>query len=199
MILNPFAVLTSPREQWRKVAEMPADGFDLAAFYPVFMAILPAAAWYYGTTQIGWTVGDGDVTKLTESSAFRIICAFYAAMVLSVLVIGYSIHWMSQTYGTETTFAKGIAVSGITATPLFIAGLLGFYPLLWIDLVLGTIAVSWAVYLLYIGVPIVMKIPEEQGFLYSSAIIAVCLVLLICILVATAILWDFGFMPVFVD
>lgn len=200
MILNPFAMLVSPKQQWRIVAETSAENFNLASLYPIVMAVLPAAAWYYGTTQVGWTIGDGSsITKLTEASAFRIICAFYVAIVLSVLAIGYSIHWMAQTYGTESSFAKGIAISGLTATPLFIAGLLGFSPLLWLDLVLGTAAVCWAVYLLYVGVPIVMKIPEEQGFLYSSAIIAVCLVVLICLLVSTAILWDFGFMPVFID
>jgi hypothetical protein len=199
MFRNPLAFLTSPTREWQYIADAPADAFDVAALYPVFCAIIPAVAWYYGTTQVGWTVGDGDVVKLTEASAFRIICAFYLVMVGSVLAIGYSIYWMSMTYGCETSFAKGIAISGYTATPLFIAGLLGFHPLLWVDLVLGTAAACWAVYLLYMGVPIVMKIPEEKGFLYSSAILAVCLVLVICILVVTVILWDMGFMPVFTD
>jgi len=199
MLLNPLAFLTSPARQWQKVADAPADAFDVAALYPVLCALIPAIAWYYGTTQVGWTVGEGEVTRLTEASAFRIICAFYVVMVGSIVAIGYSIFWMSKTYGCDTSFAKGIAISGFTATPLFIAGLLGFYPLLWLDLVLGTVAACWAVYLLYTGVPLVMKIPVEKGFLYSSAVMAVCLVLVICILVVTVLLWDFGFMPVFTD
>jgi len=199
MLLNPLAFLTSPTRQWQKVADAPADAFDVAALYPVICALIPAVAWYYGTAVVGWTVGSGDVVRLTSSSAFRIVCAFYLVMVCSILAIGYSIFWMSKTYGCETSFAKGIAISGFTATPLFIAGLLGFYPLLWLDLVLGTVAACWAVYLLYTGMPLVMKIPVEKGFLYSSAIMAVCLVLVICILVVTVLLWYFGFMPVFTD
>jgi len=200
MIVNPLSFLTAPVRQWQRVADAPADAFDLAALYPVLCALVPAVAWYYGTTQVGWTVGDGEVVrKLTEASAFRIVCAFYLAMVCSILAVGYSIFWMSRTYGCETSFAKGIAISGYTATPLFIAGLLGFYPVLWIDLPLGTVAACWAVYLLYTGVPSVMKIPVEKGFLYSSAVMAVCMVLVICILVATVLLWDMGFMPVFTD
>jgi len=199
MLLNPLAFLTSPTRQWQKVADAPADAFDVAALYPVLCALIPAIAWYYGTTQVGWTVGDGEVTRLTETSAFRIVCAFYVVMVCSILAVGYSIFWMSKTYGCDTSFAKGIAISGFTATPLFIAGLLGVYPLLWLDLIVGTVAACWAVYLLYTGMPLVMKIPVEKGFLYSSAIMAVCLVLVICILVITVLLWDFGFMPVFID
>ena len=199
MFLNPLAFLTSPAQQWQKMADAPGDAFDVAALYPVLAALVPAVAWYYGTAVVGWTVGEGDVVRLTGGSAFRIVCAFYVVMVASILAVGYSIFWMSRTYGCETSFAKGIAISGYTATPLFIAGLLGFYPLLWLDLVLGTVAACWAVYLLYTGVPLVMKIPVEKGFLYSSAIMAVCLVLVICILVVTVILWDLGFMPVFTD
>ena len=199
MLINPLAFLIHPVEQWKKISNAPAEAFDLAVIYPVACALLPALAWYYGTTVVGWTVGGGDVVRLTEASAFKICIAFYVAMVTSIVAIGYSIFWMSRTYGAETSFAKGVAISGFTATPLFLAGLLGFHPLLWLDLVLGTIASSWSISLLFIGVPIMMKIPKEQGFLYSSAILAVCLVLLIAILVSTVILWDLGFMPVFTD
>jgi hypothetical protein len=82
---------------------------------------------------------------------------------------------------------------------LFIAGLVGFYPLLWIDLLIGVGAVSWSVYLLYLGIPIVMDIPEERGFLFSSAVVGVAMVILICMMVGSVILWDFGAAPAFTD
>jgi hypothetical protein len=44
---------------------------------------------------------------------------------------------------------------------------------LWIDLIIGVVAISWAVYLMYLGIPIVMNIPQERGFLFSSAILAI--------------------------
>ena len=106
---------------------------------------------------------------------------------------------MSQTYGAKSTISRGIVIAGFTATPLFIAGLTGFYPLLWLDLLIGVVAVCWAVYLLYLGIPIVMDIPEERGFLFSSAVIAICLVMVICIMGGSVILWDFGAAPAFTD
>ena len=90
-------------------------------------------------------------------------------------------------------------IAGLTATPLFLSGLVGFYPVLWIDMLVGVVAISWSVYLLYLGIPIVMAIPEERGFLFSSAVVAIGLVMFIVILVATVILWDFGAAPAFTD
>ena len=106
---------------------------------------------------------------------------------------------MSETYGADSSIAKGIVIAGLTATPLFITGLVGFYPLLWLDLLIGVAAVSWAVYLLYLGIPIVMGIPEERGFMFSSVVLAIALVILICLMVGSVILWEFGAAPAFTD
>lgn len=164
------------------------------------MALLPAVAWYFGTTQIGWSVGDdGEQIRLTRESA-RIICIlFYLTMIVCVAIIGYFIHWMAETYGAQTTITRGIVTSGLIATPLFIAGLVGFHPILWLDMLIGVVAVCWAVYLMYLGIPIMMRVPEERGFLYSSAVLAIAMVILICLMVGSVILWDFGAAPAFTD
>ena len=199
MFNHALGLLVQPSVQWKRVSELSTPTMKTMGIYPCIMAILPAVAWYYGTTVVGWTVGDGDPIKLTKDSALAIILLFYFVMVASVAVIGYFIHWMSQTYGAESSLAKGIVIAGFTATPLFVAGIVGFYPVLWLDMLIGVVAVCWAVYLLYLGIPIVMNIPEERGFLFSSAVIAICLVILICIMVGSVILWDFGAAPAFTD
>ena len=199
MIQHTFGLLTRPSAQWKTVADLPESSFKTLVLYPWFMALLPAVAWYYGTTQVGWSVGDGEAVKLTKESARQICILFYFTMVACVAVIGYFIHWMSDTYGAESTVTKGIVIASLTATPLFIAGLVGFYPLLWLDMLIGVVAICWAVYLMYLGIPIVMNIPEERGFLFSSAVLGVCLVILICLMVGSVILWEFGAAPAFID
>jgi hypothetical protein len=200
MIQHTFGLLVRPSAQWQTVADLPQSSFKTLVLYPCFFAILPAVAWYYGTSQVGWTVGEsGETIKLTAQSARQICVLFYLTMVACIAVIGWFIHWMSDTYGAESTPAKGIVIAGLTATPLFIAGLVGFYPLLWIDLLVGVAAVSWSVYLMYLGIPIVMKIPEERGFLFASAVLAIAMVIMIGLMVGSVIVWDFGAAPVFTD
>jgi len=199
MFNHMIGLMLQPSQQWRQIAELPPATLKTMMLFPCIMALLPAIAWHYGTTAVGWTVGDGDAIKLTPDSALQIVILFYLAMIGAVAVIGYFIHWMADTYGADSTFVKGIVITGFTATPLFLAGAVGFYPVLWLDMLIGTVATCWAVYLLYLGIPIVMKIPEERGFLFSSAVIAICLVMLICIMVGSVILWDFGAAPAFTD
>ncbi len=200
MIQHTFGLLARPSAQWRTVADLPESSFRTLILYPCIFALLPAVAWYYGTSQVGWTVGDGtEVIKLTAESARRICILFYLAMLACVAAIGYFVHWMSATYGADSSLTKGIVIVGLTSTPLFIAGLVGVYPLLWLDLLIGVVAVCWSVYLLYLGIPIVMNIPEERGFLFSSAVVGVALVILICLMVGSVFLWDIGAAPSFTD
>lgn len=201
MIQHTFGLLFKPRQQWRTIADLPESSQNMLVLYPLIFAILPAIAWYWGTSQVGWTIGTyNEIIKLTEASALQINILFYCVMVGAVAAIGYFIHWMSSTYGAESSsIAKGILIAGLTATPLFVAGLVGFYPVLWIDLLIGVVAISWAVYLMYLGIPIVMGIPEDRGFLFSSAVLAISLVVLVCIMVVSILAWDFGAAPAFTD
>ena len=113
MIQHTFGLLTRPSAQWRAVAELPEDSFRTLLLYPCFLAILPAVAWYYGTSRVGWTVGDqGEAIKLTAESARQITVLFYLAMLGSVAVIGYFVHWMSDTYGANSSLTKGIVIVG---------------------------------------------------------------------------------------
>ena len=198
MISNAIGLFFRPKRQWKTIG---AGSFSLASalIYVAVLALLPCVSWYYGITQVGWTVGEGDPIRLTAASAQVIIVLFYCAMLISICVIGYMIHWMAHTYGADSSTAKGITITGFAATPLFVVSIVGFIPIVWLHLLLGIVAVCYAVYLLYLGIPIVMQIPKERGFLFSSAVLAVCLVIIIVIMVGSVILWDFGAAPRFTD
>lgn len=194
-----LGMLFWPKSEWVKIREENASiaGHFLKFIMPI--ALLPAIAWYFGSTQIGWEMG-GRVVKLTSDSAAQIMVLFYCAILLGIAFLGCMVHWMSETYEADTsTLAKGMGVAAYTCVPMFIVGLTGFYPMLWLDMLLGCAAAGYTVYLLYLGVPIVMEIPKERGFLFASAMVAVGLVMCAALLGATVILWEMGAMPVFTD
>ena len=88
-------------------------------------------------------------------------------------------------------------LAAYTGTPLFLAGVIALYPLVWLNMLVGLVALGYTVYLLYTGVPIVMQISKEQGFMFSTAVLTVGMVTLVGILAVTVLLWGFGFGPAF--
>ena len=190
-----LGIMLHPSNTWRQIAEE-LQGFGRPLVHTLLFALIPAICWYYGVTQVGWHLGE-QAQKLTPESAAFICLLFYLAMVSGVLFLGYMIHWMASTYGADSSWAKGTTLVAYTATPFFVGGLLGLYPALWLDLLIGLGIVTYSVYLLYAGIPRVMKVSPERGFLFASAVIAVSLVALVALMGATVILWDFGVEPVY--
>ncbi|MBY6191631.1 Yip1 family protein [Microbulbifer agarilyticus] len=198
MLNHLYGLMVQPRRQWQEIAGLSEKGVNRQIPYVIILALVPALCWYFGTTEIGWNIGgSGEVRTLTNNSALSLVAVFYVTMILAVVAVGYFIHWMAKTYGAKTHPMKGIVVAGFTATPIFIAGAAGLYPILWLDILVATLAVAYAVYLLYVGIPIVMNVSEERGFLFASAVVTVCLVMVVVVMVGTVLFWSFVAAPVF--
>lgn len=135
---------------------------------------------------------------LTPASALQMTVLSYLAMLVGVAVMGAFIHWMARTYDASPSLTECIVFAAYTATPLFIGGLAALYPHLWLGMVIGTAAICYTVYLLYVGIPTFMNIPQDEGFLFSSSVLAVGLVVLVAMIAASVIFWGMGVGPVYI-
>ena len=191
--------MLSPRATWNRLAQKSDENIKARLLLVISLALIPPLAFYYGTTQVGWRVMGGSLTKVTAESAIPLAVLFYLALLGSMVVIGLMAHWMSKTYDADSFPIKGIVMIGYASVPVFLAGILAVYPLWWLDGIIATLACCYAIRLIYLGVPPMMKVPEDRGMLYASALFAVALVYVVVVLVATVILWEFVAAPVFID
>jgi hypothetical protein len=198
MLTHVLGLLSHPEQEWKTIRKEHCTIGKCYFSHVLLLAAIPPLAGYIGTTQIGWQVASREVHKLTPESALGIAILSYLTILVAVFTIGKLIHWMGRTYGARQTLPRCIALAAYTATPLFLAGIMLLYPVLWLNLLIGLPVLAYTVYLLYTGVPIVMGIPAERGFLFSTAVLAVGLVTLVAVLAATVIIWDIGIGPVFV-
>jgi hypothetical protein len=193
-LLNGFLVTFNPGAGWQSVRDDDPGLVRLLALHTIPFALLPAVCWYVGVTQRGWSVA-GELMRLTPESALPMCVLFFLAMLFGVAFLGFMVRWMAVSYGTESDFAHGVTLISYTASPFFLAGLLGLYPVLWLDLLAGCVVACYCIYLLYRGTSVIMNVPSERGFLYASAVFAVALVSFVALLGATIVLWDLGPSP----
>lgn len=192
-----WGLFAHPEQEWKAIAKEDCTIRKCYGSHVLLLAAIPPIAGYIGTAYVGWQIVTREVHKLTPNSALWIAIASYLTILVAVFTIGKLIHWMGQTYDANRTLAQCITLAAYTATPLFLMGIMLLYPLLWLNFMLGLPVLAYTVYLLYTGVPIMMNVNKERGFLFSSAVLAVGLIALVAVLAATVILWDFGFGPVF--
>ena len=197
MISHVAGLFTHPQQEWKEISDTEESVSHLYFAHVLLLALIPPVSMFIGTTKVGWTIGNGAPVMLTQSSAMTMSVLTYLALLAGVGVIGAFIDWMSRTYDSTPGLARCIVFSAYTATPLFVAGLCALYPNVVLIMLVGIVAVFYTVYLLYSGLPIFMKIPEDEGFVYASSILTIGLVMFVALMAITVLIWSFGFGPAY--
>jgi hypothetical protein len=196
MVLNHvWGLFSQPKKEWKSIKEERCTVGKCFCSHVLILAAIPAIAGYIGTTEVGWSFGGFEAHRLTTQSALQIAILTYLTMLVAVFSLGKAIHWMGQTYGSKQTLPQAIALAAYTATPLWLMGFFFLYPVLWFNMLIGLPALAYTVYLLYTGVPVMMSVSQERGFLFASAVLAVGLVMLVAVLGAMVMLWSMGIGP----
>lgn len=196
LVNHVLGLFLQPHKEWRSIRDNDKKIWQIYAELVLFLAFIPPFAGYYGTTEIGWRFGIEDPQMLTKASALNIAILYYLGLLIAVFLVGKALHWMAPVYDANPTLAQSVKVAALSATPLFLVGLMQFYPTLWINFLLGLPALAFSVYLLFTGMPIVMGIPKEQAFLLSSSLLTFGMVALVASLAGIVILWSLGLEPV---
>ncbi|WP_439133205.1 Yip1 family protein [Pseudomaricurvus sp.] len=200
---HTLGILLHPDKEWKAIRNERHSFLQVFISHVPFLALIPTLASYYGVTQVGWVVADGEPVRLTAASAMSLCAATYVALLAGVYLLGEFINWMAKTYGVagsdEERHYEGTALAVYVSTPIFLAGILQVYPDLWVNALATVIAGAYAVYLVYEGIPILMNISKEQAFMYATSVVTVGLVMMVIVRVGSVLVWGMGMGPVYVD
>jgi len=200
---HTLGILLHPDSEWKAIRNERHSFLQVFLSHVPFLALIPTIASYYGVTQIGWTIGDGDPIRLAAGSALSLCAATYVSLLAGVYILGEFINWMAKTYGVRDSddqrHYEGTALAVYVTTPVFLAGIFQLYPDLWVNAIATCIAGAYAVYLVYEGIPILMNISKDQAFMYATSVVTVGLVMMVVVRVGSVLVWGMGMGPVYVD
>jgi hypothetical protein len=193
---HTLGIFTHPDQEWKTIrGEQRSKFMEFITHIPL-IALIPSVCFYFGVTKVGWSLSGGEPVFLTEQSALILCVISYFASLIGVWVFGEFINWMANTYSDEEIPGHhGMATAIYVSVPLFLAGLAGLYPIMWLNAGVTVLAAAYSVYLVYEGIPIVMNIDKSRAFMYSSSIMTVALVLLVTMRIGTVLVWGMAFGP----
>lgn len=181
MLFKHFCHVYKPKECLRDADREPAKITDILLHVAV-LALIPTVCAYIATVHIGWDLGIGTLFVMTADKAIVAALAAFLCLNVGVYALGYAICWFAKTFDLKPNPLHCTELAVFSSLPLFLLGFVALYPVLYINVIVGIIAMGAAVYLLYTGIPIFMHIPEEEGFVYSTWVITIGLVMLVVFL-----------------
>jgi hypothetical protein len=173
-------ILTKPASEWPVIAAEPTDVVGLYRDYIAILAAIPAVATLIGLGMIGTPF----IGTLGFGFALRAALVNYVSALVSAFVAAFIIEKLAPNFGSSGDTAQALKLVAYSSTPVWIAGVLNLIPVL---AVLILVAVLYAIYLFYLGLPPVMKTPSDKVVPYmivSAIVIIVVYVVLGAIMAA---------------
>lgn len=156
-------ILVKPREEWTAIDTEPLNLRELLTTY-----VLPLAAIGPIATFIGWTVfGFGGALRISTALALQFVVMSFISAVLGVFIIAWLVNALAPAFSAQQSMPQAIKLSAYGSTASWIAGIFGLIPALSWLVILGV----YSLYLIYVGLPILMKSPQEKSIPYVVAVI----------------------------
>lgn len=188
-----WGLLAHPGREMRDIKQENETLSHHYTHHVLLMALIPVLCAFIGTTQIGWDIGIERTIPLSLSTAFSLAVLFYALILLGVAVMGRVIWWMARDYPQRPSLSRCRVFAGYVATPLFISGLVALYPLVWLCVLVGALALAYTGYLLYVGIPLFLSIDREESLRLSGSTLAIGILVFEVLLAMTVVIWCYGY------
>ena len=170
-------ILMNPKNEWAVIDTEPATVGSLYSGYIIPLAAIPAVASFIGMSLIGFSVLGFRVRMPVGSGLTSAVVAYVLGLV-GVFVLALIIDALAPSFGGQKSQIQALKVAGYSMTASWVAGIFLVIPSLAILAALGGL---YGLFLLFLGLPILMKAPQEKAVGYTVVVIIVAIVLYLVI------------------
>ncbi|MFQ6005954.1 MAG: Yip1 family protein [Woeseia sp.] len=161
----------------------------------IWLAAIPPVMAYFGGSWFGWRLGAAEPLFLDQDVLGKISLGYFIGLLVGFVSSAVIAKWMASTYGARSSLGIHLSLVTIVAAPLVVGSVIHLYPHVFINVIVLVPALIWSMYLLYRGLPVVLRISPERGMLMASSLIGYVLVAFVCLLGVMVVLWGRGFGP----
>ena len=176
MIGRARDILTRPAAEWPVVDGEAATMVSLIVPYALILAAIPPLA-----LLLGLLVFTGAAASFLFGIFLQMAIAFYVVNVAVVIVLGLAIDALAPTFGGTKNNVQALKLAVYSSTPLWVGGiillLVAAAPILYWLWFLG--GFGYGAYLLYLGLPRLMRVSGDKAQTFAAAAIGIWFVLLI--------------------
>jgi hypothetical protein len=167
-VLRAKAILAAPSAEWMRIEKEPDDAAYLLSSYVAILALVPAIFGFIGASIVGAVVpGIGLVRAPILDGLFGAVFG-YVLTCATVLALGLWIYLLAPAFGGRRNFDGAFKLAVYSYTPVWLAGIFLLAPGLRFLGLTG----FYGAYILWTGLPQLIKLPERKLLGFTAAIVA---------------------------
>jgi hypothetical protein len=166
-------ILLSPRTEWEVIDNEPTTPAQLFTSYAMPLAAIGPIAQLIGYSVFGISVPFAGTYRVPLGSAITSALVTYVLALAGTYVLGLIIDALAPTFNGQRSQIQALKVAVYASTASWLAGIFHLLPGLRLLTILGL----YTLYLLYLGLPVLMKSPRDKVVPYTAMVIVAAVVL----------------------
>jgi len=174
-------ILTKPKQEWPVIAGETTSVASLFTGYIVILAAIPAIAGLISSVLLSAMIAS--VLRIPLVAGLGGAILTYVLSLGGVFLAAFIIEKLAPTFQSQGTIVDALKLVAYSYTALWVAGICNVIPIIGI---LGVLAGGiYSIYLFYLGVPVIMKTPQDKvvAYMIASAVIIIVIYFVISIIV----------------
>ncbi|GAM98532.1 protein of unknown function DUF1282 [alpha proteobacterium U9-1i] len=161
-----YGLLRDPKAEWEQIRAEETTIPNILVGYVAPLAAIPPVCGLIGSYAFGVNIG-GEVIRPALDSA---LVSGVVTWIISIALVGFLgvlVNAIADNFDGDRNDLAAQKVAAYSLTPTFLSGLFSLWPPLWW---LSLFALAAMVFLIYRGLPILMKAPQERALGYAATV-----------------------------
>ena len=165
-------ILLKPKETWPVIAAEPGDSAAIYTGYVMILAAIGPIASFIGLSIVG--VGAFGISmRMPMMLGLTHLIVSYVLTLIAVFVLALIVNALAPTFGGTKSQINALKLVAYGMTAGFLGGIFSLIPMLG---VLGLVAALYSIYLVFIGLPVMMRCPPDKAPAYTAVVVVIGIV-----------------------
>lgn len=167
-------ICISPDTEWPVIEQETTPPGEIVTAYLLPLAAIGAIAGFIGNSIVGRTLPFVGTFRVSIVSGLMGAIFTLVMTIVMCFVLGFLINALAPTFAGRQDSNQAFKVAAYSYTPGLLAAALNVLPML--SALAGLVAAVWGLYLLYLGLPRLMKAPQDKALAYTIVVV-VCAIM----------------------
>jgi hypothetical protein len=174
LVQRAKSIILTPDAEWAKIDSETTSIQKLYAEYVAILAAIPAVCGAVGGLVFGYGAM-GFRIRPSIGGAISGAIANYVLALIAVFVLALVIENLAATFGGTKDRLQAFKVAAYSGTAGWLAGVFALVPAFGFLRILGL----YGLYLLYLGLPKLMKAPQDKALAYTALVVVAAIVVMV--------------------
>jgi hypothetical protein len=168
-------MILTPKTEWPVVEGEPTSIGQLYVSFVAPLALLAAVLAFIHVSLIGLHLPFGGTIRQPVTTGLMSLVMTLVAAFIGLLIVGFVISVLAPTFGGVRDMRQAVKTAAYAFTPAWLGSVFGLLPTL--STLLQLAADCYAIYVLYLGLPVMMRSKPEKAAGYTATVVVCTMVL----------------------